>query len=185
MDLSEAFLNSCPFADLSLWTRLPLEWSLALVRSSYGAACFSPPFPWPRSRRSRPGGHLVAWRGGLPTTKLHLFTCGPGARFVGLEIHGVPQAPLSWPPVGADTNCEARWNSLRRLLGVARGEGGRSSPPGPGELGRVPGSFTGGQDWGVGPRSLPPSPSPSPSEGMAEGYLKLPVPLPPCSPASA
>ena len=121
---------------------------------------------------------MVAWRGGLPTTKLHLFNGGPGARFVGLEIHGVPQAPLSWPPVGADTNCEARWSSLRRLLGVAHGEGGRSSPPGPGELGRIPGSFTGGQDWGIGPRSLPPPPSPSPPERMAEGYPQLPVPAP-------
>ena len=34
-----------PFADLNLRTRSPLEWSLVLVRSFYGAACFSPPFP--------------------------------------------------------------------------------------------------------------------------------------------
>ena len=103
---------------------------------------------------------------------------GPGAKFLGLEIHVAPEAPLSGPSVGADTNCETRCNSLRRLLGVTHGERGRSSPPGPGELGRIPGSFTGGQDWGIGPRSLPPPPSPSPPERMAEGYPQLPVPAP-------
>ena len=62
-----------------------------------------------------------------------------------MKSTGVLQAPLTAPAAGTDTNCEARWSSLRLLLGAVHGEGGHSSPPGPGELGIVPGSFTGGQ----------------------------------------
>ena len=92
-----------------------------------------------------------------PVYQAYIFSNGPGAEFLVSETQG--RAP--GPAVGTPQRVRIRTakpvrSSPRLLLGAAYGKGGRSSPPGSGELGIVPGSFTGGRYLGV--RTLFPSP---------------------------
>ncbi len=129
---------------------------------------------------------MVARREGLPATKIRV-SDGPGAEFLVYEIHGGAPGPAVGTPqrVRIRTAKPVR-SSPHLLLGAAHGKGGRSSPPGPGELGIVPGSFTGGQYFGGSyPITFPPLPVPALLRRRAEAARGSPFISPSDSPGSA
>ena len=123
---------------------------------------------------SGPGGHLVAWRGGLPATKFYFFIFFSMVwefRFWVMKSMGVLQAPLSGRSAGTDTSCETRWNSRHPLFFLREWRSEREVADhlrDPANRAKFPAPLQGGGTWGIGPQFLPPPPVPALPSGRTE-----------------